>query len=90
MSWIITSTGSEHHLTGPATLGWADRPIDTQDIAHHLSMVNQVNGATSRPYSVAEHSLLCCDTAKRAGVSVFVQMAALMHDAHEAYTNAMT
>lgn len=30
---------------------------------------------------------MCCDIAQRAGASVFVQMAALLHDAHEAYTN---
>lgn len=90
MSWIITSTGSEYHFAGPASAGWGGRPINIQDIAHHLAIVNQFNGATSRPYSVAEHSLLCCDIAKRAGASVFVQMAALMHDAHEAYTNDMT
>lgn len=58
-----------------------------RDVAHHLAIVNQFNGATTRPYSVAEHSLLCCDIAKHSGASVFVQMAALMHDAHEAYTN---
>lgn len=87
MTWMLTSTGAEYHLAGPAALAAGGRPVDIRDVAHHLAIVNQFNGATTRPYSVAEHSLLCCDIAQRAGASVFVQMAALMHDAHEAYTN---
>lgn len=87
MTWMLTSTGAEYHLAGPGALAACGRPVDIRDVAHHLALVNQFNGATTRPYSVAEHSLLCCDIARRAGASVFVQMAALMHDAHEAYTN---
>lgn len=87
MTWMLTSTGAEYHLAGPGALAASGRPVDIRDVAHHLAIVNQFNGATTRPYSVAEHSLLCCDIARRAGTSVFVQMAALMHDAHEAYTN---
>lgn len=87
MTWMLTSTGVEYHLAGPTALAPCGRPVDIRDVAHHLAIVNQFNGATTRPYSVAEHSLLCCDIARHAGASVFVQMAALMHDAHEAYTN---
>jgi len=86
MTWMLTASGAEYHLAGPTAYGACGRPVDINDVAHHLSIVNQFNGATSRPYSVAEHSLLCCDIAKRAGASVFVQMAALLHDGHEAYT----
>jgi uncharacterized protein len=87
MTWMLTSTGAEYHLVGPTALAPCGRPVDIRDVAHHLAIVNQFNGATSRPYSVAEHSLLCLDIARRAGASVYVQMAALLHDAHEAYTN---
>jgi hypothetical protein len=87
MTWMLTSTGAEYHLAGPGALAANGRPVDIRDVAHHLAIVNQFNGATARPYSVAEHSLLCCDIARHAGASVFVQMAALMHDAHEAYIN---
>lgn len=87
MTWMLTSTGAQYHLIGPSALAANGRPVDIRDVAHHLAIVNQFNGATTRPYSVAEHSLLCCDIARHAGASVFVQMAALMHDAHEAYTN---
>jgi hypothetical protein len=87
MTWMLTANGAEYHLSGPTAYAPCGRPVDIRDVAHHLAIVNQFNGATSRPYSVAEHSLLCCDIARRVGASVFVQMAALMHDAHEAYTN---
>ena len=87
MTWMLTASGAEYHLAGPTAYGACGRPVDINDVAHHLAIVVQFNGATSRPYSVAEHSLLCCDIAQRAGASVFVQMAALLHDAHEAYTN---
>lgn len=87
MTWMLTASGAEYHLAGPTAYAPCGRPVDICDVAHHLAIVNQFNGATSRPYSVAEHSLLCCDIAQRAGASVFVQMAALLHDAHEAYTN---
>ena len=87
MTWMLTASGAEYHLGGPAAYGPCGRPVGINDVAHHLAIVAQFNGATSRPYSVAEHSLLCCDIAQRAGASVFVQMAALLHDAHEAYTN---
>lgn len=87
MTWMLTASGAEYHLAGPTAYGACGRPVDINDVAHHLAIVAQFNGATSRPYSVAEHSLLCCDIAQRAGVSAFVQMAALLHDAHEAYTN---
>jgi hypothetical protein len=90
MTWMLTSSGLEYHLSGPATLGADGRIVTIEDIAHHLSLINRFTGATSRPYSVAEHSLLCCDIAARAGASPIVQMAALMHDAHEAYVTDLS
>lgn len=54
--------------------------ISIDDIAHHLSQINRFNGATSRPYSVAQHSIY---------VSMLVPdeiaLFGLLHDAHEAY-----
>lgn len=90
MTWMLTSSGLEYHLSGPAALGANGRIVAIEDIAHHLSLINRFTGATSRPYSVAEHSLLCCDIAQRAGASPVVQLAALMHDAHEAYVTDLS
>lgn len=56
--------------------------VHIEDIAHHLSLICRWAGATKRHYSVAQHSLM---------VSYLVddhpslQLAALLHDAHEAY-----
>jgi 5'-deoxynucleotidase YfbR-like HD superfamily hydrolase len=90
MSWMITATGAEYHLHGPGAMTDAGRPVRIEDIAHQLAIINRFHGATSRPYSVAEHSLLCSEIAQRAGAPLIVQMAALMHDAHEAYTNDLS
>jgi hypothetical protein len=90
MTWMLTSSGLEYHLSGPAALGANGRTIAIEDIAHHLSLINRFTGATSRPYSVAEHSLLCCEIAARAGASPVVQLAALMHDAHETYVTDLS
>lgn len=83
MTWMITATGRDFHLCGPASLG---NQIDLQDIAHALAQINRYTGHTSRPYSVAEHSLLVADIAAHHGATPMVQFGALMHDAHEAYT----
>jgi len=90
MTHMITISGREYHLAGPDSATVAGRPFDIRDIAHHLALINRFTGATTRPYSVAEHSLLCCDIAERKGSSATLQMAALMHDAHEAYTTDLS
>jgi hypothetical protein len=83
MTWMLTATGSTvdlRFITAPGS-------IDLLDIAHHLSQLNRFTGACSRPYSVAEHSLLVCHLVEQQGVRTpAVLLAALMHDAHEAYT----
>lgn len=83
MSWMITRHGQEHHLSGHEAL--ANR-IDIADIACSLAQTNRFNGHCIRPYSVAEHSLLVAGLAEREGKSALVQLACLLHDAHEAYT----
>lgn len=87
MSWMLTATGAalDLHYVGR-------NEISLLDIAHHLAQTNRYNGACSRPYSVAEHSLLTCEIVERQlGVrDPAVLQAALMHDAHEAYTGDMT
>lgn len=82
MTWIVTATGHEVDLrrVGP-------RDISALDIAAALPKINRFTGHTTRPYSVAEHSLLVCELAQREfGVQQpQVLLAALLHDAHEAY-----
>lgn len=83
MTWMLTATGAT------VDLRWmAAEDISILDIAHHLAQINRYTGACSRPYSVAEHSLLVCEIMERElGVSSpHALLAGLMHDAHEAYT----
>lgn len=83
MTWMITHSGREHHLSGFDQLLNAPT-ID--EIAHALALINRFTGHTKRPYSVAEHSLLVWSIAAREGASTAAQLAALLHDAHEAFT----
>lgn len=83
MTWMITITGREHHLRGSS----AQHSLpEINEIAHALSMINRFTGHTTRPYSVAEHSLLVAQMASEEGASPITQLAALLHDAHEAFT----
>lgn len=82
MTWLLTATGET------VDLAWLDaETINLDAIAHHLAQLNRYTGACSRPYSVAEHSLLVCEILERERAihSPSVLMAALLHDAHEAY-----
>jgi uncharacterized protein len=81
MTWIITTTGRRLDLAAP-------RPGDivAADIASALAQINRFTGHAQRPYSVAEHSLLVCHIAEHLyRLDVHGLLAALMHDAHEAY-----
>lgn len=82
MTWMLTINAREHELT-PGAWGFNTPAID--EIAHSLALINRFTGHTTRPYSVAEHSLLVADLAAADGASAIVQLAALMHDAHEAF-----
>ena len=79
MSFIITRTGIQFDLAKPT----ADM-VHTADIAHSLSMQCRFNGHTSQFYSVAQH---CCLVAEL--VPAEHQLAALLHDATEAYVGDM-
>lgn len=87
MSHMLTASGREYHFTGAQSGEESGRPIHLNDIAHQLAMLNRFHGATSRPYSVAEHSLLVSYIAACNDEPAEVQLAALLHDAHEAFTN---
>lgn len=82
MSWIITHDGSEYALDG---IGQTRNRLDINTIATALSRINRFTGHGARAYSVAEHSLLVSDLLADQGYSALVQLAGLMHDAHEAY-----
>lgn len=81
MTTIVTASGREINLARTT-----HNDITLYDISHALSQINRFAGHCRRPYSVAEHSLLVADIAQRRhGLDVGGQLAALMHDGHEAY-----
>lgn len=83
MTWMLTSHGREHYLAG---IGQQLNKPDISEIAHALAQINRFTGHCKRPYSVAEHSVLVASIAAGEGASIDAQLAALLHDAHEAYT----
>jgi hypothetical protein len=82
MNWIVTNTAREHALSGPLAQQ-ADNIPGIREIAHSLGQINRYTGHASRPYSVAEHSLLVSDLAEFEGADTRLVLCALMHDAHE-------
>lgn len=55
--------------------------IDFGVVAEHLAKIARFNGATSAPYSVAQHSVVVADA-----LPPEIRIYGLLHDAHEAYT----
>lgn len=85
MSFIVTAGGDELDLRHPAA-----GHMTAWTIAWSLAQINRFNGHALRPYSVAEHSLLVCEIVEREyGGGIQCQFAALMHDAHEAFSGDM-
>lgn len=78
--WMETYTGKQFHF-----LCLQKEELDIVDIAHHLSQLCRYTGACRTFYSVAEHSVRVSHI-----VSPGSQLAALMHDSAEAYTNDMS
>lgn len=78
--WIQTYTGKRFYPLDPR----AD-DIDLVDIAHALSLVTRFGGHAVRHYSVAEHSILVACHVARDDPDPQVVLAALLHDASEAY-----
>lgn len=80
--WMLTATGRRIELDWPQVAN----ELQIFDIAWALAQVNRFNGHALRPYSVAEHSLLVADIVEREMLQPpAAVLAALMHDAHEAY-----
>lgn len=78
--WITTFTGKQFSFERPEV-----DQICIEDIAHHLSMICHWNGACSKFFSVAQHSVLVSRIVPRD-----LAQWALMHDAAEAYCGDMT
>jgi uncharacterized protein len=87
-TWMLTASGQDYILSGPSVM--LGNPPQIKDIAHHLAQINRYTGACSRPYSVAEHSLLVERIGQQRGATPIVRLALLMHDAHEAYASDMS
>jgi uncharacterized protein len=76
-AWMTTFTGKKFHFLNPQP-----DEIDIVDIAHHLSLLCRFTGAVRSFYSVAEHSIRVAQIVPRG-----LELAALLHDAAEAYIN---
>lgn len=76
---ITLHSGASFDLLDP----W-NSDFSLEDIAHGLAHVCRYAGQCSGFYSVAEHSLLVCDTVPE------FQLEALMHDAAEAFLGDVT
>lgn len=87
MTWMLTATATAFELGRPRA-----GEVQLADIAHQLALINRFNGATTRPYSVAEHSLLVAEIFERqlGMANPAARLAALMHDAHECYLGDIT
>jgi hypothetical protein len=86
-TFMLTRSARRFDLAAP-TPGM----VSIEDIAWHLSLINRFTGATVRPYSVAEHSLLVTEILERSITPTdhMLLRAALLHDAPEAYTNDLS
>lgn len=73
--WLTTFKGKKFHYLDPQ-----EDEIDIRDIAHALSLTCRFGGHCKEFYSVAEHSVRVAQE-----VSQENKLAALLHDAHEAY-----
>jgi 5'-deoxynucleotidase YfbR-like HD superfamily hydrolase len=77
MNFMHTFSGKMFRYLDPSP-----EDVCVEDIAHALSQLNRFVGQTTKPYSVAQHSVLVSHTCP-AEFSLY----GLLHDASEAYTN---
>lgn len=80
MNFIFTFTGKHFNVYEPEV-----DMIDPRDISHSLAHLCRFNGHTREFYSVAQHSCIVADL-----VPEEHKLAALLHDATEAYLGDMT
>lgn len=80
MAWIQTYTGRQFWPLDPRA-----EEIDDRDIAHALSLLCRFTGHVERFYSVGEHSIRVAQLVDLWGGSAKLRLAALLHDASEAY-----
>jgi hypothetical protein len=86
MTWQQTYSGKAVSL-----LSVDPSSIEIEDIAVHLSRINRYNGATTFPYSVAQHSRLVCQIVRDSSPTDYAaQLWAVLHDAHEFVTGDKT
>lgn len=84
-AWVQTFTGRRVELLAPDP-----ETIAIEDISHALARINRFSGATREAYSVAQHSLHVAELVARETDDPRVILAALLHDAHEAYLGDIT
>jgi 5'-deoxynucleotidase YfbR-like HD superfamily hydrolase len=92
--FILTATGAKLFFLDPSP-----HAISLVDICHHTGMLCRFTGATSQFYSVAQHSLhvgrIVKNMLDEEGVDRDIDywdqiLAALLHDAEEAYVNDLS
>ena len=84
-NWIDTFSGVKVYLANPAV-----DMIRLADIAHALSNLCRYNGHCKKFFNVAEHSILVAREVLRATGNIVLALAALLHDAPEAYLGDVT
>lgn len=82
-TWLLDANGQRYDLAG---LGALTCTPSLAAMAHACAQIARFTGHARRPYSVAEHQLLCADIAQQLDCSPTVQLCCLTHDLHEAYT----
>ncbi len=82
MSWIQTASGRRFDLAAPEA-AMVDFDTDVPDALARIARFTGHIGAG--PYSVAQHSVHCCDVVLTETGDPLAAAYALLHDAHEAY-----
>lgn len=85
MSFTATRSGRQVSLVAALP-----SDIDIRDIAHHLALINRFAGASEFPVTVAAHSVTVAKLMGTRKASPAMQLAGLLHDAHEAYLGDIT